>query len=303
MLTVRNLLFLSLFETGIFYAYPSGLLQWLWCNQSINNDCPVPVKNPEWNDIVYNSHEFTNMADAAQKCDNATRIFDGISLIQLIKFSFTHILYVYLWFGVAQTCHFYPRPVLTFGYCRCLLLFVYMYACVYVSLCAITHEPVEARVTKFGPKDLGYGPIVKGESILTFKVKLTLKYKIYPILSLKYVCAITHHPFNLGSSHFDLVKIIIVVGSHLYTVSPSRTFHSVNPLHVYWSRQPRVTRRLALLLFSGHQIWQDIHWKVKSCDYANHAMAPTKTSDIPTEDKLSPWQLSVFTDCSKTSFT
>ena len=68
---------------------------------------------------------------------------------------------------------------------------------------------------------------------------------------------------------------------------------SVNPLHVYWSRQPRVTRRLTLLLFKGHHIWPDIHLKVKSCDYANHAMAPSKTSGIPTDDKLSPWQLSV----------
>ena len=158
-------------------------------------------------------------------------------------------------------------------------------------------------------KDLGYGPIVKGGNDLDAQSQIN--FKIQNLLNSELEVCLRDNLSSVQSRIItfwpevqnNLVKIIIVLGSHLYTVSRSRTFHSVDPLHVYWSRQPRVTRRLMLLLFSGHQIWQDIHWKVKSCDYANHAMAPAKTSDIPTDDKLSPWQLSVFSDCSKTPFT
>ena len=54
--------------------------------------------------------------------------------------------------------NFYPRPVLDFGYCRCVRLCV----CLSVSLCLSVCQslacprdnsrPVQARITKFGPK-------------------------------------------------------------------------------------------------------------------------------------------------------
>ena len=60
--------------------------------------------------------------------------------------------------GLYAHIHFYPRPVLAFGYCHCLRLCVYM--CVRVSVClsacvSITCPcdnlgPVQARITKFG---------------------------------------------------------------------------------------------------------------------------------------------------------
>ena len=65
-------------------------------------------------------------------------------------------------FGVMcpGSCGFYPRPVLAFGYCRCLRLCVCV--CVCVSVCLSVCQslacpgdnsgPVQARITKFGPK-------------------------------------------------------------------------------------------------------------------------------------------------------
>ena len=59
----------------------------------------------------------------------------------------------------AMSCvDFYPRPVLAFGYCRCLRLCV----CVCLSVCLYVCQslacprdnsgPVQARIAKFGPK-------------------------------------------------------------------------------------------------------------------------------------------------------
>ena len=94
--------------------------------------------------------------------------------------------------------HFYPRPVLAFGYCRCLRLSVCVSVCVcvnHVLVRAITHHPL-----KLGSPDLdhrckrpwlrslsflgGGGGAGGGRLTLTFKVKLNSKVKIYPILSL-----------------------------------------------------------------------------------------------------------------------
>ena len=53
-------------------------------------------------------------------------------------------------------CPFYPRPVLAFGYCRCLRLCVCPCVCQSVrqSLACPRNNsgPVQARITKFGPK-------------------------------------------------------------------------------------------------------------------------------------------------------
>ena len=86
----------------------------------------------------------------------------------------------------------YPRPVLAFGYCRCLHLCVC--PCVCRSVCqslACPRDnswPVQARITKFWSKmqmTLVKVPIVLGGQLtLTFKVKFNFKFRIYPILSL-----------------------------------------------------------------------------------------------------------------------
>ena len=81
--------------------------------------------------------------------------------------------------------NFYPRPVLAFGYCRCLRLCV----CVCLSVCqsfACPRDnlgPIQARITKFGPKmqkTLVKVPIVlwtdrpwPSRSNLTWKSKFT----------------------------------------------------------------------------------------------------------------------------------
>ena len=84
-------------------------------------------------------------------------------------------------------CHFYPRPVLAFGYCRCLRLSV----CPSVRMCgnhllvrAITHHPFKLgspnlhhRCKRPWLRSLLFG----GWLILTFKVKFNFKVKSYPI--------------------------------------------------------------------------------------------------------------------------
>ena len=82
---------------------------------------------------------------------------------------------------------FYPRPVLAFGYCRCLRLCVCVSVCPYVCqslACPRDNSgPVQARIAKFGPKmqkTLVKVPIVLGgnwpwpsRSNLTSNSKLT----------------------------------------------------------------------------------------------------------------------------------
>ena len=86
---------------------------------------------------------------------------------------------------------FYPRPVLAFGYCRCLRLCVCVCVCVSVCLSVCqslacpddNSRPVQARIVKFGPKmqkTLVKVPIVLGSnwpwpsrSNLTSNSKLT----------------------------------------------------------------------------------------------------------------------------------
>ena len=67
--------------------------------------------------------------------------------------------------------------------------------------------PVQARLTKFEPKVKN--TFVKspyclgGQSTMSFKVKFTSKVKFYPIQNLKFLRALTHHPFKPGSSNLD----------------------------------------------------------------------------------------------------
>ena len=54
------------------------------------------------------------------------------------------------WNGIILAVDFYPRPVLAFGYCRCLRLSV----CVrQPSACPRDNlSPIQSRITKFGPE-------------------------------------------------------------------------------------------------------------------------------------------------------
>ena len=64
--------------------------------------------------------------------------------------------------------HFYPRPVLAFGYCHRLRLWVCVCVCVYQSLACPGDNStlIQARITKFGPEmqnTLVWVPIVLGD--------------------------------------------------------------------------------------------------------------------------------------------
>ena len=90
--------------------------------------------------------------------------------------------------GRSSANSFYPRPVLAFGYCRCLRLSVCVRPCVIHKLVrVITHHPfqlgspnLDQRCKRPWLRSL----IFVGRLIVTFKVKLNSKVKIYPILSL-----------------------------------------------------------------------------------------------------------------------
>ena len=78
-----------------------------------------------------------------------------ISSFSWFSFSLTLVLlslfiYSFFLFHRKMYLHFYLRPVLTSGYCRCLRLC----ARVYQSLACLLDNlgPVQARITKFGPK-------------------------------------------------------------------------------------------------------------------------------------------------------
>ena len=82
------------------------------------------------------------------------------------------------------------RPVLAFGYSRCLRLSVCLCVCVWVfvhqpwTFHTINSSPLQARITKFGweiPKHLHWDPFCfVGTLALTFKVKFNLKVQIHP---------------------------------------------------------------------------------------------------------------------------
>ena len=104
-------------------------------------------------------------------------------------------------------CNFYPRPVLTFGYCRCLRLSV----CVCVRPCvnhelvrAITHDPFQ-----LGSPNLGHrckrpwlrSLLFWGVIDLDLQGQILLQSQNLPHFEL--VCAITHHPFKPGPPNLD----------------------------------------------------------------------------------------------------
>ena len=122
---------------------------------------------------------------------------------------------------------FYPRPVLAFGYCRCLRLCVCV--CLSVCLCvnhllvrAITWDPpVQARIAKFGPKiqkTLVKVPIVLGghwpwpsKSNLSSKSEFTPFWACPDHNSLPIQARITKFGPEVENS---LVKVPIVLGGN-----------------------------------------------------------------------------------------
>ena len=102
--------------------------------------------------------------------------------------------------------HFYPRPALAFGYCRCLGLCVCQSACQSLAYQQDNSGPVQARITKFGTKvqcNWVEVPIVLcSDRPWPSRSNLTLKPKFTPF----WACpAITHNPFKLGSPNLDQI--------------------------------------------------------------------------------------------------
>ena len=133
-------------------------------------------------------------------------IWSWISTISATKRSFTCAYLVLTWFYlsfIALIMCFYPRPVLAFGYCRCLRLSV----CPSVRVCgnhllvrAITHHPF-----KLGSPNLNHGckrPWLWSLFVflgidLDLQGQIELQSKKLPHFEL--VDTITHHLFRLGS--------------------------------------------------------------------------------------------------------
>ena len=116
------------------------------------------------------------------------------------------IMYHFM-FAALNLVHFYPRPVLAFGYCRCLRLSV----CVCVRPCvnhelvrAITHDPFQ-----LGSPNLGHrckrpwlrSLLFWGVIDLVLQGQILLQSQNLPHFEL--VCAITHHLFKPGPPNLD----------------------------------------------------------------------------------------------------
>ena len=141
-------------------------------------------------------------------------------------------LLLYITHLTKPTISFYPRPVLAFGYCRCLRLCV----CVSVCLCVCqslacprdNSGPVQARIAKFGPKmqkTLIKVPIVLGGNWpwpsrpnLTSKSEFTQFWACPDHNSLPIQARITKFGPEVENS---LVKVPIVLGGNWWP-RPSR---------------------------------------------------------------------------------
>ena len=134
--------------------------------------------------------------------------------------------------NISIDSNFYPRPVLAFGYCRCLRL------CVCVSVCPSVCQslacprdnsgPVQARIAKFGPKmqkTLVKVPIVlRGNWPWPWRSNLTSKSEFTPF----WACPDHYSPpiivriSKFGQQmHFSTVKISVNLGLDWPWTSPS----------------------------------------------------------------------------------
>ena len=135
-------------------------------------------------------------------------------------------------FTAKVSLSFYPRPVLAFGYCRCLRLCVCLSVC--LSVCQSlacprdNSGPIQARIAKFGPKmqkTLVKVPIVLGgnwpwpsRSNLTSKSEFTQFWACPDHNSLPIQAKITKFGPEVENS---LVKVPIVLGGNWHR--PSRS--------------------------------------------------------------------------------
>ena len=73
---------------------------------------------------------------------------------------------------------------------------------------------------------------------------------VSPLLEILNHHITTREPWVPRLLHKPDYFMVLILCAYLYTytVSQSRLFHSLNTLHAYWSRQPRVFRRLPSLL-------------------------------------------------------
>ena len=111
---------------------------------------------------------------------------------------------------------FYPRPVLAFGYCHRLRLWVCVCVCVYQSRACPddNSSPIQARITKFGPEmqnTLVWVPIVFGDDRPRYsRSNLTWKSNFTPFwaCSHHYSSAIQARITKFGPKmHLSTVKI------------------------------------------------------------------------------------------------
>ena len=142
-------------------------------------------------------------------------------MIEWMSISFRPTL---LAMGQLHYCHFYPRPVLAFGYCHCL----------HLSVCqTVRHRvfprnnslPVSARITKFGPemlKTLVKIPIVLWDDWLWHsRSNWAPKSTFIPF---ELVHAITHHQLKLQFPTLEqkciqaLFRSLPILGFFMYII-------------------------------------------------------------------------------------
>ena len=177
--------------------------------------------------------------------------------------------------------HFYPRPVLAFGYCRCLRVCVYM--CVSVCLCvrqswacpSDNSSTVQARITKFGPEKqntLVKIPIVFwGNWPWPSMSNLTSNSKLTPF----WACPNHYSPpilvriSKLGQEmHFSTVKIPVNSGLDWPWTSPSFLIPKLIFLHfggVHWDCETVP----GLFQFCSGTVSQSLH----QCTWGTHSQS------------------------------
>ena len=98
---------------------------------------------------------------------------------------------------------FWPSGIVVAGsVCMCVCLSVCQ-----SRACPLDNSwPIQARITTFGPNvqnTLVKVIVLRGNGPWHSRSNITLKIKIYQILIFKFFCAITRHPFKLGSPNLD----------------------------------------------------------------------------------------------------
>ena len=181
--------------------------------------------------------------------------------------------------GVDWAIDFYPRPVLAFGYCRCLRVCV----CVCVCLCvrqswacpSDNSSTVQARITKFGPEKqntLVKIPIVfLGNGLWPSRSNLTSNSKLTPF----WVCPNHYSPpilvriSKLGQEmHFSTVKIPVNSGLDWPWTSPSFLIPKLIFLHcggVHWDSETVP----GLFQFCSGTVSQSLH----QCTWGTHSQS------------------------------